>query len=281
MKLKQKLAILFIRVKFKFVSLVSKRLAAQQAFKLFCTPLADPPKRKPTIFKWAEELQFKLNGLNIRGYRWNYQKPEKVLILHGFGSAAYKFNTYVEPLIDKGYVVLAFDAPAHGSSDGKTVNALEYSEMIIQVVKRYGPINKFIAHSFGGIALALALEKMKHDENTKVVFIAPATETSSAIESAFKMLGLKNKEVKREFENIIIEKSGQHPNWFSIKRAMKNIKANILWVHDEDDDSTPVEDALKVKEKNFPNIEFVITQGLGHRRIYHDKDVKKKVLSFL
>jgi pimeloyl-ACP methyl ester carboxylesterase len=281
MKLRQKLAIGYIRLKFKALVLVSKKKAAEQAFKLFCTPLTDPPTRKPTVFKYAEELQFKLNGHNIKGYRWNHKKPYKVLILHGFSSASFKFSNYVEPLIEKGYEVLAFDAPAHGGSGGKTVNALQYSDMIVHVTKKFGPVNGFIAHSFGGIALALTLEKIKHDENTKVVFIAPATETSSAIDGAFTMLQINDAAVRKEFDNVIIEKSGQHPKWFSIKRAMKNITATILWVHDEDDSITPLEDALQVKEKNFPNIEFMITQGLGHRRIYHDAAVKKKVVNFL
>ena len=84
----------------------------------------------------------------------------------------------MEPLENKGYEVLAFDAPAHGDSEGSTVNAIEYSEMIKKVIELYGPVEAFIAHSFGGIAISLALEQIPHDANTKIVFIAPATETT-------------------------------------------------------------------------------------------------------
>ena len=69
--------------------------------------------------------------------------------------------------------------------------------------------------------------------------------------------------------------------WFSIARAMKNITAQVLWIHDEDDDITPMKDAIKVKEANFPNIHFHITNGLGHRKIYGDLTIKNKVLDFL
>ncbi len=62
---------------------------------------------------------------------------------------------------------------------------------------------------------------------------------------------------------------------------MRNINASILWLHDEDDDITPLEDALKVKHENFPNIRFVITKGLGHKKIYGDGAIKKEVLEFL
>ncbi|HMO63124.1 MAG TPA: alpha/beta fold hydrolase [Ferruginibacter sp.] len=281
MKLKEKLLLALLRTKFKILTLVSKRKAAQDAFRLFCTPLTPPSKRMPTIFTWAETIQFKMGNYVLRGYRWNHKREHKVLILHGFSSQAYKFKHYVEPLLEKGYEVIAFDAPAHGRSTGKTVNALEYSDMIVQIMRRYGPVNGYIAHSFGGLALALALEKTKHDAATKVVFIAPATETTTAIDTAFGMIGLKNKMVRKEFDNIIIEKSGQHPQWFSIKRAMKNISASVLWLHDEDDHTTPLSDVLPLKEKNYPNIEFEITSGLGHRRIYKDETTRKRVINFL
>lgn len=59
------------------------------------------------------------------------------------------------------------------------------------------------------------------------------------------------------------------------------MKAKVLWIHDEKDTVTPLKDALKVKELHLPNIEFLITEGLGHRRIYHDHGVKKEIFDFL
>ena len=196
-------------------------------------------------------------------------------------SAAHKFEDYATILVANGFEVLAFDAPAHGNSEGDTTNAIEYCAMIKQVMEKFGPIENFIAHSFGGISLSLALEDIPHDKNTRVVFIAPATETTSAVDGAFSMLKLKNEAVKNEFEKIIVKMTGKKIAWFSIRRAMDNIKASILWVHDEDDDITPWADALKVKEDNHPNIKFVLTKGLGHRKIYHDEGVKNMVKAFL
>ncbi|HTF27758.1 MAG TPA: alpha/beta hydrolase, partial [Flavitalea sp.] len=64
-------------------------------------------------------------------------------------------------------------------------------------------------------------------------------------------------------------------------RAINNIKAQILWIHDETDKVTPLHDALKVKEDNHANLAFIITTGLGHRRIYRDEKVIKTVIDFL
>jgi pimeloyl-ACP methyl ester carboxylesterase len=279
MKLKQRLAITYIRTKFKILTVFSKRVTAEQAFRLFCTPLERSIATQ--VPQNAEAIGFTWNGLQINGYRWNHPQPKKALLLHGFGSAAHKFERYAAPLIAKGYEVLAFDAPAHGSSEGKRINAVEYTDVIKEIIALYGPFDWFLAHSFGGLALSLAMETIPHDNNTKVVFIAPATETTTALESAFTMLGIKNERVKNEMHHMIFEISGKPTSWFSIRRAVKNITADILWIHDEDDDMTPLTDAIKVKEDNHPHINFVITKGLGHRRIYHDATVKKLVTDFM
>jgi pimeloyl-ACP methyl ester carboxylesterase len=281
MKLKQSLAIAYIRTKFKILATISKRKAAEEAFTLFCTPLIKPIKEIPQLFKEAESLQFESNGLKVQGYRWNHPQQKKVMVLHGFSSAACKFERYIASLIDKGYEVLAFDAPAHGNSEGKTVNVVQYSDMVKKAMSLYGPIDSFIAHSFGGLAISLTLEVIPHDEHTKVVFIAPATETTSAVKTAFEILQLNNSKVKEIFNNIIYELGGKPTEWYSIKRAMKNIKAKILWIHDEDDDVTPIADVLKVQEDKYPNIQYIFTKGLGHRKIYRDNAVRTAVINFL
>ncbi len=256
-------------------------MAAEKAFELFCTPFMQSAARTPAIFEQAEALQFELNGLKVNGFRWNAGQPHTILILHGFGSAAHKFHVYIAPLMAKGYQVIAFDAPAHGSSEGDTINAIQYSEMIGSVVELYGPIKGYIAHSFAGIALSLAIEKTIHNAETHIVLIAPATETSTAIDAAFTMLHIQNAAVRKEFDNIIFEKSGHPSEWFSIKRAMQQIAASVLWIHDEDDDITPLADALLVKKQHFPNIRFIITKGLGHKKIYRDNHIKNEIIDFL
>jgi len=62
---------------------------------------------------------------------------------------------------------------------------------------------------------------------------------------------------------------------------MKQIKARVLWIHDEDDNITPLSDVIKVKNENFTNIDYLITKGLGHRRIYRDNKVVSSIVEFL
>jgi len=280
MNIKKKVAFLLIRNKLKLLSLISKRLAGKAAFKVFCTPFPAANNNKNSIFNSGEPLEFTVNNALVKGFRFNQGGTKRILILHGFSSSCRNFHWYIQAFIQHNFEVLAFDAPAHGASSGKQVNALGYSHMIQEANRLYGPFDGYLAHSFGGISVSLALEQIAHDENTKLVLIAPATETISAIDDAFVLLGLKSERIKSALKDEIFALSGQKAEWFSIRRAIKNIKADTLWIHDKDDDVTPLRDALKVKEDAPSNVRFVITSTLGHRKICRDEAVKKQVVDF-
>ena len=222
MRLSQRLALNYIRTKFKLLSRLSKRKAAKKAFELFCTPKERTDGPLPPIFDRSEKLSFPLEGATVHGYRWNHPSPKKLLILHGFESSVINFDQYVEPLIAKGYEVLAFDAPAHGRSTGQSINVLTYKNMVCRIMEVYGPVRSFLAHSFGGLSLSLALEEKPHDASTRVVLIAPATETRTAIENFFALLRL-SPDVQSEFYRLIVETGGKGANWFSVARAAAHI----------------------------------------------------------
>ncbi|MDX1954409.1 MAG: alpha/beta fold hydrolase [Chitinophagaceae bacterium] len=280
MKLAQRLALGYVRGKLRLLSKVSKRKAAEKAFDLFCTPQFRNLKKRPPIFKEAEMIQEKFLDYKLVGYRWNKGGQRRVLIIHGFESSVVNFDHYIKPLIRKGYEVLAFDAPAHGRSSGKQINALIFRDFILHVNKQFGPIHSFMAHSFGGMALGLALEMIPHDEEYRVVLIAPLTETTTSMGTFFHLLRI-DPATQAEFSALITRMAGKDPSWYSLRRVMPNLKARVLWFHDEDDGLTPLRDAEKVKADGHPHVEFVISKGLGHRRIYRDNQVKKRIVSFL
>ena len=279
-KIGERLAIGYFRTKFKLLSAVSKKKAAEIAFELFSTPQFRYKKPLPKNFIEAEKLHFMLLGETVQGYRWNKGGGKKVLIAHGFNSSVAGFDRYIRPLVNKGYEVLAFDAPAHGRSTGKKINAVIYKEMILAIHEKYGPIKSFMAHSFGGLGVCLALEEIPHDNSYRLVLIAPATESKTAIDFFFSLLKL-DEAVRKEFDAMIYGMRQKPTSWYSVSRAIKNIHASVRWFHDEDDDITPWQDAKKVKEKNYPNVDFVITKGLGHRKIYRDAGVLKAIIDFL
>ena len=279
-KLGQQIAIGYYRTKFKILSAISNRKAAELALDLFTTPQYRDRKPLPVIFKEAEKLSFKHFGETVTGYRWNRGGHRKALIVHGFNSSVAKFDRYIKPLMKKGYEVLAFDAPAHGYSTGKTLNAVVFKEMVEYIHKEYGPVKSYMAHSFGGLAVCLALEEIKHDEDFRVALIAPATESKTAIDIFFSFMKL-NDDVRKEFDDLIFRFRNKPPGWYSVSRAVKNLEAKILWCHDEDDTMTPWNDAKRVMDEKHFNIEFIVTKGLGHKRIYRENKVSKAIIEFL
>ena len=70
-------------------------------------------------------------------------------------------------------------------------------------------------HSFGGLAISLALEGIPHSHKMKLVLIAPATETSTAVDLLFRILKL-NGSVRKEFDSIIVEAGGKPVSWYSV-----------------------------------------------------------------
>jgi esterase/lipase len=280
MKWSERLSLALIKSKLSILAAFSKRKAAKAAFSIFSKPMGSSKQKKPGIFKLSKRVYFKLGNHKIWGYIWNKNGNKKVLILHGFNSNSGNFHHFITPLIQKHYEVAAFDAPAHGQSGGTNITALDYKAMIQETWKEYGPFQACIAHSFGGLALSLALEDIPHDESLKVVLIAPATETTTAVNKFFENIGMNGK-VKQEFFKVIEEVEGKPASWYSIRRAMKNIKASVYWLHDKYDGVTPIEDAMKVVEDNHPNLRFGMTKRLGHRHIYRNDHVVEKIVEFL
>ncbi|MDR3713788.1 MAG: alpha/beta fold hydrolase [Puia sp.] len=285
MKLTKKVTIGYIRASLNILALVSKKKAARKAFDLFCTPMHRIKKKLPPLFEKGHALSFRQDGHMIRGHRWlpddaGAEVRKRVLIIHGFESGSANFETYIGAFLKKGYEVLAFDAPAHGQSGGKHISLPLYANVIRSVCERFGPIQSFMAHSFGGLALASLLETYPHDRGTRVALIAPATEMRTAIEFFFRFLRL-NQDIHIEFEEQIRKIGGFASDHYSIRRCMNHITASILWIHDNEDTITPVGDALRVREDHHENIQFVITNGLGHRKIYRDDEVFRQVVEFL
>jgi pimeloyl-ACP methyl ester carboxylesterase len=279
MKTSEKLIIFSYKTLLQLLSRVNTTWTATMAFRIFSTPHRKPRSVPPGLFGQCEEFDLRVNGLRMHGYKWNSQSAKKVLIVHGFESRAYNFERYVGPLLQKGYGVYAMDAKGHGKSEGKTIILPEYVEMMKTLEDAVGKFHGYICHSFGGMATCLYQEQFNHPQ-ARIVLIAPATETSTAVTFFCRFFGLSAK-VEKAIYALVKKKSGQEVSYFSVKRITKKINNPMLWVHDKDDTITPLEDALPIKALERENIEFCITEGLGHRKIYKDPGVIQKVIEFL
>ncbi|MEK0423718.1 MAG: hypothetical protein RLZ95_1628 [Bacteroidota bacterium] len=274
----------FLRTKFKTIGKLSPSVAGKLAFDLFCTPYPKYKKVKaPAVFNHAKKIKVQISeGLAIKGYEWQSNKPngKTVLICHGYASYFYKFEQYIQPLLKNGFRVLGFDAPGHGQSDGKYINAAIYKEAVEHIIKICGPIDHFIGHSLGGLTLSLIAENMPNQEDHKFVLIAPATKTTTTLDSYFKMMHL-SEAVKASFYDTLSKLTPLPITYFEADRALENYKGQVLWVHDQDDRVCPIKDLEKFKENAPDHIKFLITNGLGHNKVYKMPEIVDQIVSFL
>lgn len=281
MKLAQRLVIGYYKAQLRTIAMVSSRKAAEKAFDIFCTPYSKGVKQKePPIFHKATKKQLVFDGLKISGFQWNPEQGhgKKILIVHGFSSYSYKFEKYIQPLLKEGFEVLAFDAPGHGLSEGNRINALIYQRFLLTIEEQLGSLYGFIAHSLGGLASTLAIEQLAGER--KLVLIAPATETRSATAGFYNMFRI-DASVQAEFEQLIFRMTGLSLEHFSVSRAIRVIRSPVLWIHDKKDTICPYADTLPVQSQNLSHVQFHITNGLGHNKIYRDKEVIQTVIHFL
>ncbi|HEY4291176.1 MAG TPA: alpha/beta fold hydrolase [Puia sp.] len=282
LKINQKLAIGYVRARLNILSLVSPRKAVVKAFRIFCTPQQRVTKKGSALFEGGERLSLRLDKHTVRGHRWQPdQNPlKKVLIAHGFESASRNFEAYVGALVKKGYEVVAFDAPAHGQSGGRRMLLTDYVKMLRLIEQNYGPFQSYLGHSLGGLAVALFLENHPHRRETRFVLVAPAVETTVAVAAFTGLLHLPP-EIGTGMDEYVQEITGHNFSWYSLRRALNQIQANVLYLQDEDDRVTPLKDALLVRSDGHPNIQWVITKGLGHRKIYKDPEIMARIVDFL
>lgn len=274
----------YLRTKFKTLSKLAPATAGRMAFDLFCTPYPKYKKRKaPAIFNHARNLTVVMKDkTKIKGFEWQSNSPngQTVLIAHGYASFAYKFEHYITPLLKMGYRVLAFDAPGHGQSEGKHINVVVYQEAIEQIMQQCGPVNHFIGHSLGALTLSMIAEQIDRPNERKFVLIAPATKTTTTFDNFFKMMHF-NQVTKDAFINQVLSLTVHKVEYFASDRALANYKGPLLWVHDQEDLVCPYKD-LEEFQKNAPNnVEFLITNGLGHNKVYKTAEVMDQIMAFL
>ena len=278
----QRIGINYYRTKIIMLKRVSTQAAARAVFDIFTTPYANTRRKDTPLFKHANRFQFQSEGINLMGYNFISDKPagKKLLIVHGFAGSCRAFEKFISPALQKGYDVYTFDAPAHGLSKGKRLNTMMYKGAVVEMMKLHGPFDAYMGHSLGGLALMLALEQIPHLTAPKIVLIAPATESTTATDNFFSLLQLPN-DIRIAFDKLIENMRNVPLSWYSVSRVLPLVAADILWIHDEDDLTTPIKDVLPIAEIKPVNVQFHFTKGLGHSKIYRENTVKKLIVDFL
>ncbi|MEM7437050.1 MAG: alpha/beta fold hydrolase [Myxococcota bacterium] len=208
---------------------------------------------------------------------WSWGDGPTVLLVHGWNGRASQLSGFIGPLVDRGYRVVAFDAPAHGESPGKQTTIPEMVRALHQVSAELGEIHGVIAHSMGGAATLLAIDEGFAIE--RAVLIAPPSDPALFVTHFARALGL-SRELELRLRANIERRAGRRLEELRVDRLTPSKAQSLLVIHDEDDSQVPIEHGISIAE-TWPNASLVATQGLGHRRILRDAYVNKRSVGFI
>lgn len=263
----------------KLIAFISTKWIVRFAARLFTSPIKHKiPKRELEMDQNSvqETLHVPPIGKDIVVYRLG-ESPKKVLLVHGWSGRGTQLVKFADALIEKGFCVISFDAPAHGKSPGKTTLMPEFIESILEIEKKYGPFEAAIGHSLGGMSL---LNSVRLGFKIQRLVIIGSGDIIKDIfdDFVFKMeLQPKISDLMRDYFEHKYNKTMAE---FSASLSAKVTDIPVLVVHDHDDAEVPVNCAVNI-HKNLKNGELMLTKKLGHRKILGDAAVIQKSLEFI
>jgi pimeloyl-ACP methyl ester carboxylesterase len=265
-----------LRSIFRAITAISPAAAAAVAMALFRKP---PRHRDSDVERAAlgraEPLRLSMDGRPLAAWRWG--NGPAVLLVHGWGSRGSRLASFVAPLTDAGYSVVAFDAPGHGASAGRLSSLPQFIAAIETVARELGPLAGIVAHSMGAAATTLAMSRGLRAG--RVVFLAPAVDPIGYTERFAEIVGLRT-DILDRMRLSIERRFGQSWEDFEVLRPAAKMTAPLLVFHDREDRDVAWTDGQAIAAV-WPGAELVSTSGLGHRRIVHDPDVVVRAVSFL
>lgn len=203
--------------------------------------------------------------------------PKKILLAHGWSGRGTQLAVMAEELLNSGYSVVSFDAPAHGKAPGKTSMMPHFIEAIEVIEKQFGPFEAVIGHSLGGMA---SLKAVSDGLSVKRLVIIGTANSITHITKEFARNMKMNDKVAKKMKTYFDDKFGLDMNTFSGAVSAEGVKIPTLVVHDEDDVDVDISSAYEIHEK-LEDSRLLITRDLGHRRILGNQKVINKIIDFL
>ena len=234
----------------------------------------------------AERFNIPFEELTILCYSWGSGKT--VLLVHGWGSRASHLAPLARVLSSSGFKVIAFDMPAHASVNGTTLkdksNMFEFCKAISAVAKNIEPVYAVVGHSLGAasslftVAGHLALADYEFDVE-KLVLISSPTGVGSMIKRFCKTNGLNHDEELKLTHGLETDFNFRIDNYY-IPTAAKNVNAQILVIHDADDEEISINEAKEIAEASSET-QTLFTSGSGHYKILVNRTMLAGVKDFL
>lgn len=220
------------------------------------------------------------------GYLWGEDEgPDgapapTALLVHGWGADSSSMYSLIAPLRELGYRVAAFDAPAHGVSEGKQATMTQYTAATRAVLDSLGGARVIVAHSLGSIAAVAALALRPDERVDCLALVAPTCTLNAVLDSwAEHELRLARPVLDRIYRELH-RRNGVPVSHWDVVGLGRGLPCPVLAIHDPDDPVVPFHEA-EVIAAGLPDVRLERATGRGHMGILMSPEVKSAVSAFV
>jgi pimeloyl-ACP methyl ester carboxylesterase len=256
---------------------VRGRVTAQEAYERFFRPSQRlPTAAEQQVMEQAACSKFNLRGVDLAVYAWG--TGSTVLLVHGWGGCGAQLTTFVNPLIQKGFRVMACDLPAHGQTAGTQTNGFEFAEAIQAIAHQEGEFAGIIAHSWGAAGALIALSEGVVAQ--RVVCLSSACWLLNSVCMHAKRLRLSEETVLELRQLIELNFGAEVWQHASMDLRVSQLRTPGLLFHDCHDRMISPTESEAIAQA-WSGSKLVLTSGLGHKRILQDGSVIDRAVAFI
>ncbi len=265
-----------LRLLFNSVAYLMPETMGRLALRLwFRTRRFTAPAREIRLLAEASEHAFHSHDKRIACWSWG--KGPRVLLVHGWNGRGAQLGSFVPAFVEAGYRVMTLDLPGHGQTAGNQTNIFEISDALCDLNELHGPFAAVIAHSFG---VPCVVHATKQGLQTQVLVSLSAPSGFNSLINHFARYLRLPTHMRNHIEQRLRSYIGadfwkQFADYYVPHQV-----ARSLLIHDQDDHVVPLSEAQQLFP-HWPGAEFMITAGLGHRRILKNREVIQRALAFI
>lgn len=260
-------ALTVFRLKNRVQGWIAPEVTAQQCANLLLKPRNQPAK------EWELASEQECQRINITDQIsaaiWNSEGEKKILIMHGWESRASLMSDMARRLSSMGFQVIVLDAPKHGLSLGEKSNVLTFADAIDQAIECLGPMDGTIAHSMGGIASSVAIERGL--PLGRLVLLSCPARMDFVLWASTSFMGLSNAVANRCIQKVESQ-VGRPAKELNVASLLASNQPDVLLMHCKSDLEIPFSD-MNYIHKHYPKAETMTLDGLGHRKIIRSPQV--------
>lgn len=273
-----------VRAGFATLGRVAPRAALPLAHRAFFDP--GPPaavrEHELEVHRAARRTTIAYRGGEVVSYAWGHGGRTAVL-LHGWRSRASRFAAVTTALVDAGFTVRSFDAPAYGDSTGPSPSVLDILALVGTLEEQIpGGFDVVVGHSLGALAGLVAVREGLNAR--RVVALAPVPRFALLVDGFVRTTALPGRLAGPLTERIAAglgTTGAELLTHFDTTAHALPAGVQLLVVHDAEDPQVPLHEAKRLVDAHGAGAELLSTTGLGHSRLLSGPEVVAAAADFL